>query len=43
MLDQPADVRGPLRLSDEGFDRLVRDLWDQGLIATDAVESDFVH
>jgi hypothetical protein len=43
IFDRPVDVRKPLRLSDEGFDSLVRDLWDRGLIATDAAENGFVH
>jgi hypothetical protein len=43
VLDRPVDVRKPSRLTDHEFDRMVRDLFDQGLIATGAVENDFVH
>jgi hypothetical protein len=43
IFDRPVDVRKPLRLSDEGFDSLIRDLWDRGLIATDAAENGYTH
>ena len=37
------DVRTPSRLSDEGFDRMVRSLFDQGRIAVDALECSYTH
>ena len=38
-----ADVRKPSRLSDEGFDSMVRDLFDQGRIAIDVLECRYIH
>jgi hypothetical protein len=37
------DVRKPSRLSDYEFDRMVRCLFDDGLIATDAIENGYIH
>jgi hypothetical protein len=41
--DSPADIRAPLTLSDSQFDRMVRGLFDEGRIATDAVENGYIH
>jgi hypothetical protein len=43
VLEEPVDIRQePRKLSDLEFDFMVKSLYDQGLIARDTVENDYL-
>lgn len=42
ILDEPVPVQEPRKLTDSQFDSMVKSLYEQGLIARDTLENDYL-